>query len=58
MYGKNFPDMVFFTRSPLGSGSFSTSIVKSIALMMPSPIVSWITSLSGKPKTCRISWKR
>jgi hypothetical protein len=29
--------MVIRTRSPLGSGSFSTSMVKSIALMIPSP---------------------
>ena len=49
LYAKNLPDMVIFTRSPLGSASFSTSIVKSIALMIPSPNISWMTSLSGKP---------
>ena len=44
LYGRNLPDIVIFTRSPLGSASFSTSIVKSMALMMPSPNISWITS--------------
>jgi hypothetical protein len=37
LYGKNLPHIVTFTRSPLGSSTFSTSIVKSIALMIPSP---------------------
>ena len=49
LYGRNLPDMVILTRSPFGSSSFSTSMVKSMALMMPSPNVSWMTSLSGMP---------
>lgn len=37
LYGKNLPFNVSKTRSPLGSSIFSTSIEKSIALMIPSP---------------------
>ncbi len=48
-YARNLPCMVTFTRSPFGSGSFSTSISKSIALMMPSPNFSWISSFSVVP---------
>src|ERR1700674_2980856 len=38
-----------FTRSPFGSGSRWMSMVKSIALMMPSPNSSWINALSVVP---------
>ena len=55
LYGKNLPFMVTLTRSPLGSAILSTCKLKSIADMMPSPNFSWITSLSGRPYTCRIS---
>jgi len=39
-YGRNLPCMVTFTRSPFGSGTVSTYISKSMALMMPSPSFS------------------
>ena len=38
LYGRNLPDIVTFTRSPCsGSSSRSTFIVKSMALIIPSP---------------------
>jgi hypothetical protein len=37
LYGKNLPDSTTFTRSPLGSGWRTMSMLKSMALMMPSP---------------------
>lgn len=49
LYGRNFPFMVTTTRSPLGFSSFSTSSVKSMALIIPSPHFSWITSFSEDP---------
>ena len=49
LYGRNLPFMVMTTRSPAGFASRSTSSVKSIALMMPSPNSSWIRSLAGSP---------
>src|SRR5207244_3179598 len=49
LYGKNFPSSVTLTRSPFGSGVFSMFIVKSIALMMPSPKVSWINAFNVVP---------
>lgn len=55
LYGRNLPDKTSRTRSPLGSLSLSIFMLKSIALMMPSPKFSWITALSGIPYTCRIS---
>ena len=36
-YFRNFPLIVMWTRSPAGSGSRSTDMLKSMALMMPSP---------------------
>ncbi len=58
LYGRYFPDMVTLMRSPFGSFSFSTFIVKSMALMMPSPNFSWTIALKGKPYTCMISYRR
>ena len=48
-YGKNLPCIVTFTRSPLGSGRRSRLISKSIALMIPSPNSSWISSFQVLP---------
>jgi hypothetical protein len=47
--------MVTTTRAPLGSSSRLMSKVKSIALMMPSPNCSWITSYIVAPYTVMIS---
>lgn len=58
LYGKNFPFMVITTRSPLGFSSFSTSMVKSMALMMPSPNFSWISCLRVSPYTPTTSYRR
>jgi type III restriction enzyme len=49
LYGKNLPDSTTFTRSPLGSGWRTMSMEKSMALMMPSPNSSWISSLMVVP---------
>ncbi|MFM2074192.1 MAG: hypothetical protein RJB34_497 [Pseudomonadota bacterium] len=49
LYGKNLPDSTTFTRSPLGSGWRTMSMLKSMALMMPSPNSSWISSLMVVP---------
>ena len=49
LYGRNLPHIVTLTRSPLGSSTFAMSIVKSIALMIPSPNFSWINSLIVVP---------
>ena len=43
------PLIVMLTRSPLGSGSRCRSILKSMALMIPSPNSSWISSLKVVP---------
>ena len=58
LYGKNLPDNTTFTRSPLGSGVRTMSMLKSIALMMPSPNSSWISSLMVVPYTLTISYQR
>src|SRR5260221_13235110 len=49
LYGRNLPHMVTWTRSPFGSSTLLISIVKSIALMIPSPNCSWISSLIVSP---------
>ena len=49
LYGKNLPSIVITIRSPFGSSFFSISIVKSIALIMPSPHFSCITCLNVVP---------
>ena len=49
LYGRNLPDSTTFTRSPFGSAWRSMSMLKSIALMMPSPNSSWISSLMVVP---------
>ena len=49
LYGKNLPFIVTITRSPLGSSFFCTSSSKSMALMMPSPNISWMIALSVVP---------
>lgn len=41
--------MVIDTASPLGSGSRCRSIMRSMALMMPSPNASWISPLVVLP---------
>ena len=41
--------MVSFTRSPFWSGCRSSPMSKSIALMMPSPNSSWISSFQVVP---------
>jgi hypothetical protein len=48
-YGKNFPSRTTTTRSPAGSGSRRTSRRKLIALMIPSPNSSWMSSLIVGP---------
>ena len=48
-YGRNLPSRVTTTRSPAGSGTRWTSKRKLIALMMPSPNSSWISSLIVGP---------
>ncbi len=49
LYGRNLPLRVTTTRSPLGSSCLSISMEKSIALMMPSPNFSCISSLMVSP---------
>lgn len=49
LYGRNFPLITMLTRSPFGSGSRCRSILKSIALMMPSPNSSWMSALNVVP---------
>src|SRR5579883_448528 len=48
-YGRNFPLYVTTTRSPLGSSFFWMSSSKSMALMMPSPNISWMIALMVVP---------
>ncbi len=48
-YGRNLPFMVMTTRSPLGFSSLETSILKSIALMIPSPNFSCTTDFTEVP---------
>jgi hypothetical protein len=48
-YGRNFPSRTTTTRSPAGSGSRRTSRRKLIALMIPSPNSSWMSSLIVGP---------
>jgi hypothetical protein len=48
-YAKNFPSRTTTTRSPAGSGSRRTSRRKLIALMIPSPNSSWMSSLIVGP---------
>src|SRR5256885_1569764 len=50
-YGRNLPDMVILTRSPLGLGSRSMTMSKSIADMMPSPYSSSISAFHAGPLT-------
>lgn len=49
LYGRNLPSRVTTTRSPLGDSTFLMSISKSIALMMPSPNISWIRAFIVDP---------
>ena len=49
LYGRNLPDMLMLTRSPAAFGSRFMSMRKSIALMMPSPNSSWMSSLKVVP---------
>ena len=49
LYGRNLPLIVILTRSPLGSASRVRSMLKSMALMMPSPNSSWISDLKVVP---------
>lgn len=48
-YWRYFPSRVMTTRSPAGSGTRLTSRRKLMALMMPSPHCSWISSLMVGP---------
>lgn len=48
-YGRYFPSSVITTRSPAGSGTRRTSSRKLMALIMPSPHCSWISSLMVGP---------
>ena len=43
--------MTMYTRSPAGSGSRVRPILKSMALMTPSPNYSWISFLKVLPYT-------
>src|SRR6185436_15345438 len=45
LYGRNLPESSTRTRSPFSFASRAMSIEKSMALMMPSPNSSWISSL-------------
>lgn len=58
LYGRNLPDSTTRTRSPFGSGSRWMSIEKSMALMIPSPNSSWISSLIVDPYTLTTSYQR
>ncbi len=49
LYGRNLPLSTTLTRSPFGSDSRRMSMEKSIALMIPSPNSSWISSLMVVP---------
>ena len=49
LYGRNLPLRVSLTRSPFGSGWRSIAMSKSMALMMPSPNSSWISSFQVVP---------
>ncbi len=49
LYGRNFPLMEILTRSPAGSSSRVICILKSIALMIPSPNSSEMSSLKVVP---------
>ena len=49
LYGKNLPFIVITTLSPLGSSFFWMSISKSMALMMPSPNISWMIAFIVVP---------
>jgi hypothetical protein len=49
LYGRNLPDSTTLTRSPFGSGCRTMSMLKSMALMIPSPNSSWISSLIVVP---------
>ena len=49
LYARNFPLMPIFTRSPFWSGWRSRVMSKSIALMIPSPNSSWISSFQVVP---------
>src|SRR5690606_36189070 len=49
LYGRYLPLSTILTQSPFGSASRWMSIEKSIALMMPSPNSSWISSFIVEP---------
>ncbi len=51
LYARNFPLMVIDTRSPALLFSRPRFILKSIALMIPSPNSSWISALNVVPYT-------
>src|SRR5262249_39096064 len=56
--GKEEPAAQDDDKVSLGSSSFCTSISKSLALLLPSPNISWMRAFSVVPWPCVISWKR